>query len=167
MAERETITGKVFDSGRLVADFTGPCWNIHNLVGDAGSGGINATGDVMVIQTMLYHIAVSPVPVFDIFRRKISLLFGSFSVNGIFDSATSNIIKSYQEFRSDTLIAVDGLIHPADYKGRTITIKWGSPVHLMTITQLHLDCVQGHRSVGGKDYTIDFKLFHPKLHSHV
>lgn len=166
MANRETITGKVFDSGRLVADFTGPCWNTHNLVGDVGIG-INDPGDVMVIQAMLSNIAVSPIPVFDIFRAKISLWFGVLSVNGTFDMFTSNVIKGYQEFRSDMLISVDGLIHPADYKGRTITIKWGLPVRLMTITMLHLDSVQANRRVGGRDYTMDFKLSHPQLNSYV
>lgn len=160
MAKRETITGKAFDSGGLVADFTRPCWNIHNLVGEPG---INDPGDVMVIQAMLLRIAFSGMPGFDPFFDKFIVSSLSLSVNGEFDLDTSNAIKSYQEFRSSFLIAGDGLIHPADYKGRTITIRLGFPVRLMTITRLHFDCVEANRFVGGKDYTMDFKLLHPQL----
>lgn len=151
MAKRETLTLEGEEQ---------PCLNVSATV---GVGGANEVGDVMLVQAMFQYIADARGP------KQIGLdskddvpLPG-----GEFGTITAHAIDMYQRVNFMSVVSFDGLIHPASYKHRNITLRgssdprWGGRLVFMTITLLHFD-LKAATPKGG-DYTIEITRKFPRL----
>jgi hypothetical protein len=132
------------------------CFNVCEVVG-VPPVATNNKGDVMVVQAMFQNIA----DILGFGWLNLSSKADVPDVNGHFDLNTKKALLGYQHKWKPTLIAEDGLIHPASYKGRDIS--FGAPGQvLMTITRLHHDLVT--RVIPkGTDYTTFFQKIWPEL----
>lgn len=101
-----------------------------NIDFKVGAGGDNGIADVMLIQA-LFHLISSYSPKtfflgFPIRERP--------AITGICDWKTNQAILKFQRQNAKRLLAVDGLVHPAAYDGRTIK---GGETRVMAMTLLH------------------------------
>lgn len=119
-----------------------------NLTGSVGFNGQNQFYDVMLIQTLFRYIAETP-NIYNIIPGEQLLGLGEDSqsfdyrvpkITGQMDEATLSAIIQFQISNSSSLLTgnrFDGLIEPAEYRGRTIRrLNIGS--RLMAITLLHV-----------------------------
>ena len=99
-----------------------------NLDFRVGVRGENRIGDVLAIQTLFRYIGLD-----DEFKRR---FLGDMIIpesDGVCGPITLRAIRQFQNKNRSRLIRVDGVIHPASYRGRTVDTQ--KPV--MTITLLH------------------------------
>src|SRR5262245_35358118 len=99
-----------------------------NLNFRVGVNGENRVGDVLVIQTLFRYIGLD-----EEFKDR---FLGNMKIpesDGVCGPITRRAIRHFQQKNAHRLIRVDGVVHPASYKGRTVDVS--KP--LMTITLLH------------------------------
>ena len=110
----------------------GECVNTDQPV---GKGQTNLKEDVMLIQALLGTLAKSASPGYVglISFDQVPKPTGNFE-----DGLTEKAIWSYQRKNARKLLRVDGIVHPALYKDRNITLTKGND-RLMMISLLHLD----------------------------
>ena len=145
--------------------FVGGIGNLgFNLTATVGKGGVNQTGDVMLIQAVFAFLSRNHLPGQAGRWANIPIP----NVDGNPNNGIKESIRKYQvQFESDFvgvdvegslggsnrleappgfnlpyrgphgLIAVDGLIHPANYRKRNLSALWGTA--FMTITKLYND----------------------------
>jgi len=102
--------------------------NLHFKV---GAGGDNGIADVMLIQTLFRYIGkIGQKAMYNIGLQLHELP----AIDGICGRVTKNAILKFQRKNASKVLAVDGLIEPASYEGRTI--RAGEP-RVMTMTLLH------------------------------
>ncbi|MGH9820192.1 MAG: peptidoglycan-binding domain-containing protein [Pyrinomonadaceae bacterium] len=126
-----------------------------NLDFKVGAGGQNKPEDVMTAQALLRYLGL------DNERRKQFL--GNIvppKSDGICGPKTLRAIRSFQQKHAHRLIMVDGVIHPASYKGRQIN-ETSKPI--LTITLLHLFAVQCMFWLPDADYISGLIRIEPKL----
>jgi len=100
-----------------------------NLDFRVGLNAENRIGDVLAVQTLFRYIGLDAE-----FKKR---FLGDMTIpksDGICGSITLRAIRHFQRKNAGKLIRVDGVIHPASYKGRMVDYQ--KP--LMTITLLHL-----------------------------
>jgi len=117
-----------------------------NVFGSVGAGGANNPGDVMVVQAMfryLHDIRVQQG------YLKNSWMGLDLEPNGILGHKTIMTILNYQRHNWSAIMAADGVIHPAKYENRKLTV--GNGKRLMTITYLHFELWLAEDTA--KDYT--------------
>lgn len=125
-----------------------------NLDFRVGAGGENKTDDVRTVQTLLRYLGLEPD------RRKQFL--GNIvppKSDGICGPKTLRAIRSFQQKHAHRLIRVDGVIHPASYRGRDVSI--GN--RILTITLLHEMAVRCMFWLPDGDYISGLIRIEPKL----
>lgn len=100
------------------------CVNVDFKV---GAGGDNSKSDVMLIQALFNFFGRIGHPRLGFPLKEMP------AITGICDAKTNMAILNFQKANRHSLLSVDGVIHPADYFGRTVTFD--KP--LMTITLLN------------------------------
>lgn len=102
-----------------------------NLTFSVGNGGDNGAADVMLIQSF-FHYLRSPI----LGRKGLNGLKNSEipQISTICDTKTKRAIFKFQQHHAQSLLSVDGLVHPAKYVGRTLKL----PGRFMTITLMHI-----------------------------
>jgi len=122
--------------------FTGgtsePCWNLTQSVGFKSA---NLYEDVMLIQAMIQLIAL-----WDPVKAGVGRDYKVPPVNGIMDVVTQRAIEGFQIANASRLLAVDGRIDVARYKGRKL--RRGDH-RVMTITLLHYLATDANMMVEG------------------
>ena len=138
-----------------------------NLTATVGKGGANQAGDVMLIQAVFAFLSRNhlpgqrrrwaniPTPDVDgnpnngikesIFKYQMEFVSDFVGVDVEGPLGGSNRTEAPTAFNRPYngprgLIAVDGLIHPANYRKRNLSALWGTA--LMTITKLYADVIQ-------------------------
>ena len=123
-----------------------------------GAGGRNNFSDVLLIQAMLSYIAPfefvrgSPVP----------LVVPE--VTGVFDTATGEAIRNFQQEYSWRLLQIDGIIHPPFYEKRDLKNPFNP---LMTMTFLHIVCRQTAKFYAHAKYATGITMLYPQLLPHL
>lgn len=133
----------------------GKLWLALSNDQSVGVGGVNETGDVMLIQAMLRYI--SP---FDFVRAGNIIP----ELTGDFNTATGDAIKNFQQEYSVRLLQIDGVIHPPSYEGRDLKNPFNP---LMTITFLHILCKNTAKYYAHEGYTFGITFLFPQLLPHL
>jgi hypothetical protein len=109
----------------------GNFYEAFNVRRPVGFGQPNLMMDVMLVQTALSYLFLTDYDFFSPRTEKIK-------VSGIFDSITHFAVGDYQKTMGRELWAnrFDGIIHPADYKGRNLNNLFSPSAKLMMITHL-------------------------------
>ncbi len=139
-----------------------------NLTATVGTGGANQIGDVMLVQAVFAFLSQNheprqaewwrqiPIPPIDGnpnngIKEAILKYQKLFNTDAIGFREQDRVMSgsnalAYPSFYKggyngpNALMAVDGLIHPANYKRRNLSALWGTS--LMTITKLYADVIQ-------------------------
>ena len=120
-----------------------------------GAGGRNNFGDVLLIQAMLGYLAPTVVRAGDVVPE----------LTGVFDAATGEAIRNFQQEYIVRLIQSDGIIHPPSYEGRDLKNPFNP---LMTITYLHILCKhQARQHYAHEKYPIGITSLYPQLRQHL
>lgn len=128
------------------------CLNISEPVGAAGP---NQIGDVLVVQALFKYIAASE-DLAGIYLGNWSL-DGLPEVSGTFDIETFNAIATFKNtWRHRLLNSSDSIIHPANYRGRSLR-KYHTG-RLMTITLLSYLADDVSKQIAGVTYLE--RIFH-------
>ena len=102
-----------------------------NINFKVGTGGDNGPADVMLVQTMIHYLAfLGNKPMHNVGLQRSELP----PISGVCEHKTKQAIFKFQRRNAGKLLAVDGLIEPALYDGRTI--RPGEP-RVMTMTLFH------------------------------
>ncbi|MGQ0541160.1 MAG: hypothetical protein ACT4O9_04820, partial [Blastocatellia bacterium] len=120
------------------------------------NGGDNGNADVMLIQTF-FHYLRSQTPGYrglnGLRNREIP------EITTICDTKTKRAIFKFQQFHARHLLSIDGLIHPAKYKGRVLK----NTKRFMTITLLHLLAEEINQLNNGSHYIDRLIEIEPRL----
>lgn len=106
-----------------------PAVNIRWVVGPRAS---NGPADVMLVQTLFHYLSYEgSTPT----RKHTGLDRSQLpAMDGRFGAKTSHAVTEFQRKNARFLQNVDGLVHPADYKGRRLSEQ----PRFLTITLMHL-----------------------------
>ncbi|HMS07906.1 MAG TPA: hypothetical protein PKE66_00300 [Pyrinomonadaceae bacterium] len=137
---------------------TGAIEDTVNLTHAVGTGARNERADVLLIQTLFNYIVKGLGP-------RSAGLGGEYTVpemSGKMDANTYSAIAAFQisNMRELMMKRFDGVIHPADYKNRTIDLRKRP---LMTITYLHLIATDASAINGDRGYTQALARMSPEL----
>jgi peptidoglycan hydrolase-like protein with peptidoglycan-binding domain len=102
-----------------------------NLDARVGLRGENRPDDVMLIQTLFRYIAFDSG--FSIGRLGLDVT-RTLEIDGLCGAVTQRVIRHFQRKNARRLLRVDGVIHPASYKGRVIK-DFLKPVMAITLLQ--------------------------------
>lgn len=103
--------------------------NCLNVSEPVGVGQPNKVGDVMVVQALFKLAAIGPYKVLLPDNGK-----STPEVTGIFTERTKNFIWSFQQESINKPLAIDGIVHPASLRGRTMRMDRAQ----MTIVKLNM-----------------------------
>src|SRR5687767_4861760 len=117
MAKKDTIS---FKTGQQTASKA--CVNVTFSVGGHNDG--NGPADIMLVQALFNYIGNERLLGFS--RQSMPV------IDGRIGPQTRNAIISFQRRNTHKLLSVDGVVHPAKYEGRVISLNG----RLMTITLL-------------------------------
>lgn len=131
-----------------------PCVNVSYTV---GNGSANRPPDVRLIQALFNYIGYEEQSARNYFNLSYPMEIPV--ITGFFDTPTSAAIWSFQRKWALNLLSQDGVIHPADYKGRIIK---DTTKPLMAITLLHL-LATDTGVINGENYLFGLKKLEPQL----
>jgi len=131
-----------------------------NVSDTVGLGGMNTTGDVLVVQAMLNYIAEGGLGL-QCFGYIESLELGALpELTGTMDHETTKALAMFASLNRPRLYGgSDLMIHPASYAGRDLNRF--KPI--MKITLLHVYAVAAAKRQGDSDYTTAMLRMLPRL----